>query len=914
VTGSVVGREHELAEANGFLADVAERTSGLLIVGEAGIGKTTIWSSALAEAVRRGYTVLKTAPSEAEVELPFAALIDVFAQVDAAIIDGLPPAQRDALEQALRRTTSSAPVDPTAVALATLGVLRALADVSPTLLAIDDLQWVDPPSLRAFIFALRRLEREPVGVLATIRSGFDTELAGGGGRGPAWLGRIEVVGLGRRHLAQLVRQRAGRTLSPTQLARFAELSRGNPLHALQLAAAGGVEPGVPETLAVVLRARLTALSSEAKAAGLAAGLLGQADEAVLGRLYGSGLAELRLAEVVAARDGVLRFAHPVLASTIVDMHTAAERRRAHLQLAGELNDPDERALHLAHGTDTPSEAVACELDEAAYRVDARGAPETAAVLAEQAAALTPATDTAARTRRLIRAADLWSAAGEGRAHVIPLLEKLETTLPPGPDHARVLVRLAWVGAQLDTMTSFESIDCLQRALDEAGDTPDVGVAAQAALARLVGISGDYLSAFDHAERAVAAGEVTAANLMFPAPSGELGAATFFSGQGLDERLFEHGIAVEAQFDRSGEPYQSTKLQFALALLHTGQLARARDVLHELLARSIDLGRVSSASGCVLHLIETEVRAGRMREAEAHAAEFVHLDRQLRGDASGEWYPSGLVAVHLGQVEDARRILEGGIEQTRSVGATRWLAKQLGALGHLELALGNLDEARALLVPLPELLRGTGLGEWSVHPVHPDAIETLVGLGELDEASELTAELEEYGRRLDRPWGLATAARSAALIAAARGANGEALDAAERALREHERLEWPFERARTLLVSGTILRRLGRRREAAAALDQASSLFASLRSPLWLARATAEMQRLGGRRAVRGTLTPTEQRVAELAADGLRNAEIAAALFVTPKTVEATLSRVYRKLGVRSRTELTRNLSRVAKTG
>jgi DNA-binding CsgD family transcriptional regulator len=311
---------------------------------------------------------------------------------------------------------------------------------------------------------------------------------------------------------------------------------------------------------------------------------------------------------------------------------------------------------------------------------------------------------------------------------------------------------------------------------------------------------------------------------------------------------------------------------------------------------------------VLHLVELEVRAGHLAQAEAYATEFVHLDRQLRGDLSAEWYPSGLVAAHLGRVEEARRSLNAGIEYSRQIESSIWLAHHLWALGHLELSVGDLATARELLVPVPSLLRETGLGEWSAHPVHPDAIETLVGLGEIDEAAALTAELEEYACRLDRPWGLATAARSTALIAAARGANDDALEAAELALAEHERLEWPFERARTLLVLGVTLRRLGRRRDAAAALDQARTIFASLRNPLWLAKVEAETRRLGGRRSVSDALTPTEERVAELAGQGLRNAEIAAQLYVTPKTVEATLSRVYRKLSVRSRTELARRLS------
>jgi DNA-binding CsgD family transcriptional regulator len=907
VTGSVVGREHELAEANGFLAGVAERACGLLLVGEAGIGKTTIWSAVVAEAARRGYVVLTAGPSEAEADLPFAALTDVFAHIDDATLGELPPAQRDALEQALRRSVGSASVDPTAVALATLGVIRAAAESFPVLLAIDDLQWVDASSLRALIFAFRRLEDARVGLLATIRPGFDNGILGLAADDSTSIGQIEIAGLGRRHLAQLMLERTGHTLSPTQLARLSELSRGNPFYALQLVVAGGAELGVPETLAVTLRARLAPLSPAARAAGLAAGLLGRVDEAVLGRLYAEGLGELRATDVVDTRTGVPRFAHPLLASTLVDLHAPAEQRAAHLQLAEALEDPDERALHRGRGTDAPSESVAQELEDAARRVDARGAPEAAAVLAERAAALTPDADRAAKTRRLIRAADLYSAAGEGRTHVAPLLERLERTLQAGTDHARVLVRLGWLGAQLDTLTGPEAIAMLESALAEAAGEPDVEVAAHAALARLLGNSGDYRVAYRHAERAVAAGPVTESNLMFPSPAGELGTAMFFTGHGFDEPLFEQGIAVESQFDRSGEPYQSTKLQLALALTYTGQLDRARVVLHELLARSRELGRVSSISGCVLQLIEVEVRAGRMSEAEAHAAEFVHLDRQLRGDASGEWYPSGLVAVHLGRVAEARRILNGGIEYSRSIGSTKWLARELWALGHLELALGNLDAARASLVPLPGLLRDAGFGEWSVHPVHPDAIETLVSLGEIDEAVELTAELAEYADRVDRPWGLATAARSAALIATARGEHEGALDAAERALAEHERLDWPFERARTLLVTGGVLRRLGRRRDAASALGGARSIFASLRSPLWLAKVTAEEQRLGGRRAARGALTPTEQRVAQLAAEGQRNAEIAAALFVTPKTVEATLSRVYRKLGVRSRTELARSL-------
>jgi DNA-binding CsgD family transcriptional regulator len=902
MNGVMIGREGELAEAFGFLDEAARRACWLLLVGEPGIGKTTIWSAVLDEATSRAGSVLVARPSEAESELPFAVLADLFGSTCEQTLTALPPGQRLALEQALRRRETHTSVDPVALALAVAGVLRLLAASATVVVAIDDAQWIDPPSRRALLFALRRIDEEPVGVIATVRSEFEEQLLGLVARDPGSIVRVQIGGLGERELARLVADRTGTIPTALELKRLVELSLGSPYYALELASVKNGGSSVAGDLAATLRARLSTLSGSARKAGLTAATLGRFD----GTVTGPGVDELRAAGVVDVSSGRLRFAHPLLASTLLDMHTDDERRSIHARLAAVLDDPDEQAMHLARATDVPDEAVAAELERAAGRLDLRGAPETAAFLAERAAGLTPDTEGESATRRLILAADLYQAAGEGSAHVLPLLERLNETLPPGPDHARVLLRLGWLGAMMDTLSTPEVVALLQRALTEAGDTPDVTAAAHAALARLLGNGGDYRSAHRHASLAVAAGELTEANLMFPSPSGELGTATFFSGRGFDEQLFEHAIERESVPSHVAEPYQSPKLQFALGLLYTGQLSRARAALGELLQLSVDLGRVRSTAGCILHLIELEVRAGNLGQAETHAAEFVHLDRQLRGERSAEWYPSGLVAMQLGRVEEARRILRSGVDHSRSIEWTIWLAHQLWALGHLELVLGNLEAAREALEPLPAMLRETGLGEWAVHPVHPDAIETLVGIGELDGAAELADELEAYAHRLDRPWGLATAYRSRALIASARGANDAALELADLALVEHERLEWPLERGRTLLVRGCILRRLGRRRDAGVTLAEARSLFAAIDSPLWHARAEAEERRLGGKRRT-GTLTATEARVAELAAQGLRNTEIAARLYVTPKTVEATLSRAYRKLGLRSRTELARRL-------
>lgn len=905
-SGIVIGRERELADGHGFLADIAEGTRGLLFAGEPGMGKTTVWSTVLDEASQRGFAVLVARPSEAETDHAFSVLTDLFVPVESTALAELPGIQRAALEQALRRGHTGAAVDPVAVGVAVLGVLSELSRDTPVVVAVDDLQWVDAPSLRALTYAFRRLAGERIGLVATVRVGFDCELTRLAGRDESSLDRIELTGLGKRQLARIVFERTGQTFSPAQLQRLTHLSGGSPFYALEIAATGDLEH-VPPSLAGALRTRLERLSDDARAIGLAAALLGRIDLGVISA-PADALKELRAAHVVDERPDGLWFSHPLLASTLIDLHTADERRVVHRGLADALDDPDERALHLGRGTEERSEDVALELEAASTRVDARGAPEMAAALAERAAALTPELEVAARTRRLLRAADLYAAAGEGQAHVYPLLGELADSLAPGPDRARVFVRIGWLGAQIDSISGPEAIEYQERALAEAEGDPDVAVSANAVLARMRGLGGDYRAALRHAELAVAASGGVEPNGMFPSPFGELGIARFYSGLGLDEDLFARGIELESASGVVAEPYQSPKLQLAKALLCTGEFARARVLLHELLALSAELERVRSIAGCMLQLADLETRAGNLAQAEAHAAEFVSLDRQLRGDLGDEWYPSGAVAMHLGRTDDARRILRAGTEYSRAIRSTTWLAHHLWALGHLELAAGNLAEAKATLSQLPELLRDTGLGEWSVHPFHPDLIETLVGLGELDEAADLTAELEEYGRRLDRPWGLATAARSAALIASARGEVEEAHEAATRALVEHERLDWPLERGRSLLVTGGILRRLGRRRDAAALLSQAKSIFDALRNPLWSTRAEAEQRRLGGRRGASDQLTPTETRVAELAGQGLRNAEIAAQLYVTPKTVEATLSRVYRKLGVRSRTELAGRLA------
>jgi DNA-binding CsgD family transcriptional regulator len=232
-----------------------------------------------------------------------------------------------------------------------------------------------------------------------------------------------------------------------------------------------------------------------------------------------------------------------------------------------------------------------------------------------------------------------------------------------------------------------------------------------------------------------------------------------------------------------------------------------------------------------------------------------------------------------------------------------LIQNLAVLGFLELSLGRPAEADAYLSRAVELVHAMGVREPAYFRIVPDEVEALVALGRLDEAEALLAPFEEAGRNLGRAWTIATGARCRALVLAARGDLEAASAAAARALREHDGLPLPFELGRTLVVRGAVERRAKRKREARGTLTKALEIFEELGASLWADKARAELARIGGRAPSSLDLTPTEDKVAALVASGSTNREVAEALFVSVHTVEANLKRIYRKLGVRSRTEL-----------
>jgi DNA-binding CsgD family transcriptional regulator len=348
----------------------------------------------------------------------------------------------------------------------------------------------------------------------------------------------------------------------------------------------------------------------------------------------------------------------------------------------------------------------------------------------------------------------------------------------------------------------------------------------------------------------------------------------------------------------------------MRLMFAGRLDEARARMAISLERAVALGNEGAVSAALLHQAELEIRAGNWPLAARQAAEGYERAEQMgrEQDMSAHLYARALVDAHVGRVEEARGAAARGIALAERCGDEVFRLQHLAALGFLELSVGDAAAADGILRPLAARLAASGWREPSIYGELPNAIEALVELGELAEARRLLAELQDRVGRIESPWGEAGAGRCEGLILAAEGDLEGALAALERALAVHERLPQPFDLARTLLTLGATQRRARRRSAARATLERALAVFDELGAVLWAQKARAELARIGGRAPSPGGLTPSERRIAELVAGGKTNKEVAAVLVVADRTVESALTQIYRKLAVRSRTELARKLA------
>ena len=903
-TQSTVGRDSELASIGAFLDMAGGQVTALLIEGEAGIGKSWLWHETVRAAEERGYRVLACRPTESEAGMAFAGLIDLFdSWVDETPTD-LPEPQRQALDAALMRSSSEATVGQGAVAVAVLSVLRKLARARPTMVAIDDPQWLDAPTRQALGFALRRLDAEPIAVVLTRRMDWlaDTFLK----QLPVTRLAVPPLSLGATY--QLVRARLGVTLARPALVRVHETSAGNPFFSLELARAW-IERGsvtdvghlpVPESLGDVLRRRLEGLPPPTRrvlllTAAMAAPSMQELRQAT-GRPVEHDVARAEANGVVDSSDGTVRFIHPLMAATVYDAATATERRMLHRELADVVQDPEERARHLALTSPEPDEALAVALDDASARVARRGATDVAATFSQQALEFTPQSDHNATFRRATSAGVHALAAGD-RSRARALFERAVADAPSGPGRAEAL---RWL-AELSTPLGHGLALC-DRALLDAGTDAAVASRIHRTRGAIAYFLGDVPAAEHHAGLGVELAERSGDDQSLGMAIAELAHWTFCGGGGVRRDLFERAIALDGSAGAS-----SPRSHLAKVVMDNDGHDEAREILTLLLDATMEVGDLYSASTHRFHLAELALWAGDWLGAIEHAEESLQL-RQHLDQPGAPLYVEAMAHACLGDVDEARSLAEAGLVQAQRADDVVFRMQNLHVLGFVELSLGNSEAAQAHLREATDLMRPRWNREFGDCHMVPDEIETLVALGDLTRADDLAAWMDEVARATQRAWTVATGARSRALIQAARNDLDGADATLERALEAHERLPMPLELGRTLLIRGIVQRRMKRRALARETLERALALFEGHGAILWTERVRSEIARIGVRSAAQVDLTPVEQRIAALVAQGCTNGEIAATLSLSRKTVEANLSRSYRKLGVRSRAELVARLS------
>ncbi|MEV6109260.1 AAA family ATPase, partial [Streptomyces sp. NPDC051940] len=367
------GRQAELEAVDGFLVTAGRQPAGLVLTGEPGIGKTTLWATAVDEARRRGHRVLAARPAAAEAGLSYALLADLLSGVDEAVLRPLPRPQRAAVESVLLRAEPDEDgLDPRAIGWALLSLAGRLAHAAPLLLAVDDLQWADPSSAAALAFAARRVHGR-VGVLAAVRTGAAGVPLPEVGEGT----RILTLGpLATSALHRVLRDRLGRALPRPALDRIERVSGGNPLYALELARAAGDTGSLPDSLTQLMAARVERIPAPVREVLLAASALAEPTAGRIAQALGGNpdpLLEAAEEQGVISITGTrVRFTHPLLSTAVHDAAGPSARRAMHRRLAATAEDIEERARHLALAAIRADAETVAALDAAAAGARTRG--------------------------------------------------------------------------------------------------------------------------------------------------------------------------------------------------------------------------------------------------------------------------------------------------------------------------------------------------------------------------------------------------------------------------------------------------------------------------------------------------------------------------------------------------------------
>ena len=774
---AIIGRESELAAVERLVKAIPDRAAALVIEGEAGIGKTTVWRAAIDSAEQRSYRVLQARPAEAEAELSYVSLADLVGDAFDEVRDVLPGPQEQALAAALLRIDPGEPADPRTTATALVGVLAALTVDRPVLVAIDDVQWLDRASERALLFAARRVPRQIGFVLARRGDGGEElPLALTKALPPDCVERLVLGPLSLSALHRLIERQLGTALPRALLTRVAASSGGNPFFTLEFArsldadsAEATTDPlPVPHSLIGLVAARIAGLSDVALDVALTTSLLSQPTVSVLMEAAGSrddvlrGLDEAGQAGVLVVEGTNVRFAHPLLASGVHASASEEQRRRRHARLAEVVPDLEESARHRAHAAVEPDEDTAVEVESAARAAKLRGAHEAAADLFRAAQRLTPATRADELSRRVLGEASAVAAVGD-LADACELALRSAGMASAATQRAEaldLLGRLTWMHGD-----GRAAVQYLEQAVAAAEDDVDlhtrisvslVGVCNVVDQARAVEVADAIIPVLKD-ERSLA--DV----LIFRCFSGTL------LGLGARLDLLERGLALEKKtlphttrgplqvpivWHQTMDDFDAVRARFAAddAWFHD----RGFD----------DVRRANHRSQLAL----AELRAGNwaLAEREIEASCSLLPEYDARGNFALPFAWRALIDAHLGRIERARATVRPMIEAYDRTAEHWWTIPALTAAAFVEFAAGDHQAVAATLDRLHTLRESMGVKQLLLDRSEPFHIESLLALGEVDRAKQILADLEWRGRTLPRLWITATLPRARALVLAAEG--------------------------------------------------------------------------------------------------------------------------------------------------
>ncbi len=841
----MIGRQAELLaisdwidEGDGRPSGPTSRTTAFVVEGEPGIGKTTLWDAAVEMARARGIRVLSCRPRRSDATLSHLALTDLLRSVPADAFRGLPAPQRLAIEIAtLRREARDAELDSRAVATALTTLLGGLSNSTPLLVAVDDAQWLDPPSANALAFALHRLDDRDVHLLMAVRiepmperafpvlTVFDDALS------REHIQRLSVGPLSVGAIHSVFVRVLGKSVTRPMLVRIHKAAGGNPFYALEIASEiqrlGTVAPGQPlpvpldrRELALLRLRRLPRATRDALAQVAArsrpstkdidVGALGPAERAGIVRVFA---------------DDRIDFTHPLFGSALYASLPESTRRALHRQLAATETDVEEQARHLALAASDPDARSADVLDRAADAAGARGASGAAVDLKELALALTPPDDTQSVARRKLELASRRYFAGDAPG-ARRELERALRELPPSEVRAQVLLELGsvlWNQGEGDAGSTL-----FQQALDEAESS-----ALRARIhTRISSMTDDFEIAAAHAESALRLTDARQDPLVYSYALHNLARANFYAGRGADHAAMEEGTLLQ----RAGTGWEiSTTPAYWARDFDDFETAVRR--FEEALRVFRELGDEASCSCILAQLAAIDALTGRFDIGRQRAAEALELAHQTEQDT---WINVALtvqaqVAARAGELAAARTTAESVLHRLEIQPDPPIETMVRGVLGLVALSAGEDAEAVHQLERVDAFLDSAHTREPAADRVHADYAEALIGVGDLDRAEEVIARMEARARALPRPWIQSVSRRSRGLLLSARGDLDAATSVMHEALEMHRDLDMPFERARTLLALGQVLRRRNERRAARAALEEALAMFAKLGIRPWADR-------------------------------------------------------------------------------